>query len=135
MKKSYISLALSSILTFAFAEDVAIDLAKPKPDEPSKGNPVRFTYAFDKDGDAVTTTPPEELKIYTDYFWNVSTGNNLGLVAKKGTTSQKDLVATAIFNAPGNNDNLLLENFNYISVKTDLTTKGQEDTFLSLIHI
>ena len=133
MKKSYISLALSSILTFAFAEDVAIDLTPPKAgEEPSKGNPVRFDYAFESDGTAVTGKA-DEVKFYTDYFWNVGTGNNLGLVTKKDA-SGKDLVATAIFNAPGNNDNLLLENFNYISVKTDLTTKGQEDTFFAILN-
>ena len=135
MKKSYISLALSSILTFAFAEDVAIDLTPPKAgEEPSKGNPVRFDYAFESDGTAVTGKA-DEVKFYTDYFWNVGTGNNLGLVTKKDSAQpSKDLVATAIFNAPGNNDNLLLENFNYISVKTDLTTKGQEDTFFAILN-
>lgn len=133
MKKSYISLALSSILTFAFAEDVAIDLAKPKPDEPSKGNPARFTYAFQKDDTAVTT-PAEEVEIYNDYFWNVGTGNNLGLLAKKDA-SQTDLVATAIFNAPGNSDNLLLENFNYISVNDKIISqKGEDDTYFAILN-
>ena len=134
MKKSYISLALSSILTFAFAEDVAIDLAKPKPDEPSKGNPARFEYAFDKDG-ATPTAPIEKVEIDSNYFWNVSTGNNLGLLAKQDATSQTDLVATAIFNAPGNNDNLLLENFNYISVNDkDISKKGEDDTYFAILN-
>ena len=134
MKKSYISLALSSILTFAFAEDVAIDLAKPKPEEPSKGNPARFEYAFDKDG-ATPTAPIGKVEIDNNYFWNVSTGNNLGLLAKKDTTSQKDLVATAIFNAPGNSDNLLLENFNYISVNDkDISKKGEDDTYFAILN-
>ena len=129
MKKSYISLALSSILTFAFAEDVAIDLTPPK-EEPSKGNPASFTYAYDKDGSKPATI--DKVEAYKNYFWNVSTGNNLGLVAKKDT-AQKDLVATAIFNAPGNNDNLLLENFNYISVReSSITTKGEDDTFFAI---
>ena len=134
MKKSYISLALSSILTFAFAEDVAIDLTPPKAgEEPSKGNPARFTYAFQKDGTAVTT-PAEEVEIYNDYFWNVGTGNNLGLLAKKDT-SGTDLVATAIFNAPGNNDNLLLENFNYISVNDKIISqKGEDDTYFAILN-
>ena len=129
MKKSYISLALSSILTFAFAEDVAIDLTPPK-EEPSKGNPASFTYAYDKDG--TKPNPIDKVEAYKNYFWNVSTGNNLGLVAKQDT-SKKDLVATAIFNAPGNNDNLLLENFNYISVRDgSITTKGEDDTFFAI---
>ena len=133
MKKSYISLALSSILTFAFAEDVAIDLTPPK-EEPSKGNPARFEYAYDKDG-TTATKPAEEVKIYDDYFWNVGTGNNLGLLAKKDATSSTDLVATAIFNAPGNNDNLLLENFNYISVNDkDISKKGEDDTYFAILN-
>ena len=135
MKKSYISLALSSILTFAFAEDVAIDLTPPKAgEEPSKGNPARFEYAYDKDG-TTATKPTEEVKIYDDYFWNVGTGNNLGLLAKKDTTTQTDLVATAIFNAPGNSDNLLLENFNYISVNDkDISKKGEDDTYFAILN-
>lgn len=135
MKKSYISLALSSILTFAFAEDVAIDLTPPKAgEEPSKGNPARFEYAYDKDG-TTATKPTEEVKIYDDYFWNVGTGNNLGLLAKKDATSSTDLVATAIFNAPGNNDNLLLENFNYISVNDkDISKKGEDDTYFAILN-
>ena len=134
MKKSYISLALSSMLVFAFAEDVAIDLTPPKPDEqPSKGNPASFTYAFNKDG-TTATTPTDKVESYKNYFWNVGTGNNLGLVAKKDSTQPNtDLVATAIFNAPGNSDNLLLENFNYISVNDKvITTKGEDDTFFAI---
>ena len=130
MKKSYISLALSSILTFAFAEDVAIDLTPPK-EEPSKGFPVKFDYAYENSGKAVTT--PTALDFNKNYFWSKETGNNLGLVERKSTSGKKE-VATAVFKAPGNNDNLLLENFNYISVKSDLTTKGENDTYFAILN-
>ena len=131
MKKSYISLALSSILTFAFAEDVAIDLTPPKDGETSKGFPVRFDYAYTNIGTAVTN--PEKVEFDKNYFWSKETGNSLGLVEKKDSSGKKE-VATAIFKAPGSNDNLLLENFNYISVKADLTTKGQNDTYFAILN-
>ena len=131
MKKSYISLALSSMLVFAFAEDVAIDLTPPKDGETSKGFPVRFDYAYTNTG--ITVSNPEKVEFDKNYFWSKETGNSLGLVEKKDSSGKKE-VATAIFKAPGSNDNLLLENFNYISVKADLTTKGQNDTYFAILN-
>ena len=137
MKKSYISLALSSILTFAFAEDVSIDLTPPKPGEqPGNGYPAQFEYTYKADGDLSSAPLQPVQPVDQNYFWGKDGGSNFSLMAKKDSTQPaKDLVATAIFNAPGDNDNLLLENFNYISVNDKvISTKGENDTYFAILN-
>ena len=129
MNKKFISLVLSSAFfgSLACGSDVSLDLTKPKEGETSTGYPISFKYAFKNDGMAGTTSTAD-VESDKNYFWSKSSGNTLSLV----TNSTE--VATAIFNAPGNSDNLLLENFNFISVKEDLTTKGQSDTYFAILN-
>ncbi|RDU74652.1 hypothetical protein CQA57_00960 [Helicobacter anseris] len=134
MKGSFISFALSSVLVggVVWGSDITLDLTPPKEGETTKGYPVEFKYTYDKDGKKETSI--DELKSETDYFWSKDSGSTLSLKEKKQASgSMSNLVATAVFIAPGNNDNLLLENFNYISVGADtITEKGKNDTYFAI---
>ncbi|MCE3039217.1 autotransporter outer membrane beta-barrel domain-containing protein [Helicobacter anatolicus] len=127
---SSISLILSSFLTTATATDVNLDLTTPAEGEkPSTGHPISFDYSFDKDGKKKSDSPsPTKLTQNTDYFWAKDNGSTLSLKTKNTD------VATAIFSAPGNSDNLILSSFNYISVNTDNTTKGRSDTYFAILN-
>lgn len=130
MKGSFISFALSSVLVggVVWGSDVSLDLTPPKEGESAaSGYPVEFKYTYKKDGTAGDSAAVKE---NTNYFWSKETGNTLSLVSNTSS-----YVATAVFKAPGNNDNLLLENFNYISVKNgSITTKGQDDTYFAILN-
>lgn len=130
MKGSFISFALSSVLVggVVWGADVSLDLTPPKDGESAaSGYPVKFEYTYKSDG-AAGTNPATKVVSGTNYFWSKETGNTLSLV----TNSTE--VATAVFKAPGNNDNLLLENFNYISVGTNITEKGNSDTYFAILN-
>lgn len=132
MKGSFISFALSSVLVggVVWGSDITLDLTPPKEGETTKGYPVEFKYTYDKDGKKEASIT--ELKSETDYFWSKDSGSTLSLKEKKNASGNA-LVATAVFIAPGNNDNLLLENFNYISVGADtITEKGKNDTYFAI---
>ncbi|MCE3038347.1 autotransporter outer membrane beta-barrel domain-containing protein [Helicobacter anatolicus] len=127
---SSISLILSSFLTTATATDVNLDLTTPTGEEkPSTGHPISFDYSFTKDGMKKSSPEtPTKLTQNTDYFWAKDNGSTLSLKTKSTD------VATAIFSAPGNSDNLILSSFNYISVNTDNTTKGRDDTYFAILN-
>lgn len=132
--KTHLSLALCATLGVLGAADIKLTLKKDGASTPD-GYPVQFKYSYTQDGSGQSASSPpgppsgKELTIDTDYFWSDSTGNTLSLKKPANTD-----VATAIFKAPGNDDNLLLENFNYISVGDDLTTKGQDSTYFAILN-
>ena len=132
--KTHLSLALCATLGVLGAADIKLTLKKDGESTPD-GYPVQFKYSYTKDGSGKGSggTPPApsgtDLTIDKEYFWSDSTGNTLSLKKPANTD-----VATAIFKAPGNNDNLLLENFNYISVGDNLTTKGESDTYFAILN-
>lgn len=132
--KTHLSLALCATLGVLGAADIKLTLKKDGESTP-EGYPVQFKYSYTKDGSGQSASSPpgppsgSELTINKEYFWSDSTGNTLSLKKPSNTD-----VATAIFKAPGNNDNLLLENFNYVSVGDDLTTKGQEETYFAILN-
>ncbi|CBG39686.1 hypothetical protein [Helicobacter mustelae] len=137
------SILLSSLLTSVFATDVNIDLSQPF--KSGGGNPISFAYDFTTDGKKIppsnppSSATPVPLKQGSNYFWaESSTGSTLSLLSNPPTTgsgsSGLPQVATAIFSAPGNNDNLVLNSFNYISIKGNLTTKGQSDSYFMILN-
>ena len=130
--KTHLSLALCATLGVLGAADIKLTLKKDGASTP-EGYPVQFKYSYTKDGSGSggsgTSPSGSDLTIDKEYFWSDSTGNTLSLKKPANTD-----VATAIFKAPGNDDNLLLENFNYISVGDDLTTKGQNSTYFAILN-
>ncbi len=130
--KTHLSMVLCATLGTLSAADIKLTLKKDGESTPD-GYPVQFKYSYTKDGSGSSgsgTSPSgSDLTINTNYFWSDSTGNTLSLKKPANTD-----VATAIFKAPGNDDNLLLENFNYVSVGDDLTAKGQSDTYFAILN-
>lgn len=129
--KTHLSMVLCATLGTLSAADIKLTLKKDGESTPD-GYPVQFKYSYTQDGSGKgsgTSPSDTDLTINKDYFWSDSTGNTLSLKKPANTD-----VATAIFKAPGNDDNLLLENFNYISVGDDLTTKGQDSTYFAILN-
>lgn len=124
-------MVLCATLGTLSAADIKLTLKKDSESTPD-GYPVQFKYSYTQDGSGKgsgSSPSDTDLTINKDYFWSDSTGNTLSLKKPANTD-----VATAIFKAPGNNDNLLLENFNYISVGDNLTTKGQDSTYFAILN-
>lgn len=130
MKGSFISFALSSVLVggVVWGADVSLDLTPPKDGESAaSGYPVKFEYTYKNTGEAGTSAT-DKVESDKNYFWSKESGNTLSLVENTNKTD----VATAVFKASSSSDNLLLENFNYITLSTDLTTKGSVETYFAI---